>query len=87
MKEWSHEEIGLLFTSMNNKEIQRITGRSMSGILRKRYRMTGHTVEEENWRYEYDTEDDKAIKEFKKLQSEERLKKLCRDLGVRIGGM
>ena len=48
---------------------------------------SGITVEEENWRYDYDTEDDKAIKEFKKLQSEERLKKLCRDLGVRIGGM
>ena len=87
MKEWSHEEIGLLFTSMSNREIQKITGRSMGGILRKRYRMTGHTVEEDNWRDEYDTEDDKAIREYKALKNEEHMARRCRELGVRLGGM
>ena len=87
MKEWTSEEIDLLFTPMSNKEIQRITGRSIDGILRKRYRMTGHTVEEDNWRDEYDTADEKAIKEYHALRNEEHLKRMCRSLGVRLGGM
>ena len=84
---WSSEDKALLKTDMSNEQIDKLTGRTPEAVRRARYTYTGHFVEKDKG---IETREEKlfeAEREYHKLQKEQRLKELCRQLGVRIGGM
>ena len=63
------------------------TGRTSEAVKRARYVYTGHSVEKDKG---FETKEEKLFemeKKVHKLQKEQHLKDLCRQLGVRIGGM
>ena len=84
---WSPEEKALLKTDLTAEEIAARTGRTSEAVRRARYTYTGHFVEKSK---ALKTKEDKLFEmeyRCRKLKREEDLIKLCKTLGVRIGGM
>ena len=84
---WTIEEKQLLKTDMTTEEIAEATGRTHESIKRARYSYTGHSVEKSK---ALTTNEEKLFemeRKCRKLKREEDLIKLCKTLGVRIGGM
>lgn len=84
---WTSEEKRMLRSEMTNEEIARETGRSVKAVVSARYRHTGHQVQRSKWRDPYQTEIGIAKEKVSKIEKEARLLALCKQLGVRIGGM
>ena len=84
---WSTEDKQLLKTDMSNDQIMKLTGRTEEAVRRARYVYTGHFVEKGRG---IETKEEKlfqAEERYHKLLKEQRLKDLCKQLGVRLGGM
>ena len=85
---WTTEHKQLLKTDMTTEELVRVTGRTPEAVRRARYTYTGHFVGKGQRQIE--TKEEKlfqAEERYHKLQREQHLKDLCKQLGVRIGGM
>ena len=87
MNKWSPEHKQLLKTDMTAEQIAEITGRTVEGVRRARYAYTGHSVEKAKQITTYEDKLFEMERKYHQIQKEERLKALCRQLGVRIGGM
>ena len=84
---WSTEEKSLLKTNMTAEQIAEITGRTPKAVRKSRYTYTGHSVEEGK---QLTTHEERLIemeRKYRQIQKEERLKALCKQLGVRLGSM
>lgn len=46
---WTEQELELLKSNKSNEEISWLTGRSVMAVKSKRYKYTGHYVEEDEW--------------------------------------
>ena len=49
IQHWSEEELDLLKSNKSNEEISNLTGRTVMAVRTKRYKYTGHYVEEDEW--------------------------------------
>lgn len=84
---WTTEHKQLFKTDMTNEQIVEITGRTPEAVRRARYTYTGHSVEKSKG---FETKEEKlfqAEERYHKLLKKQRLKDLCKQLGVRLGGM
>ena len=84
---WTAEEKKLLKTDMTTEQIAEATGRTKEAVRRARYTYTGHFVEKGKG---FTTAEEKlfeAERRYHKVQKEQRLIRLSKELGVRIGGM
>ena len=86
-KKWTAEEKKLLKTNMTASQIAEATGRTMEAVRRARYTYTGHFVEEGKGQITNEERLFEAERRYHKVQKEQRLIALCKQLGVRIGGM
>ena len=84
---WTREQKDLLFSEMTNEEIAKAVGRSVTSVKRARYYYTGHEVEFSRW--QLDTQENAILKheqKAKRVANEQRIKDLCKRLGVRLYG-
>jgi len=86
-EKWTAEEKKLLKTNMTTEQIAEATGRTMEAVRRARYTYTGHSVEEGKGQTTSEERLFEAERRYHKVQKEQRIIALCKQLGVRIGGM
>ena len=81
---WTKEQKIMLKSDMTNEEIAAETGRTVNSVRKGRYAYTGHSCDNPKIK----THEEKlfeAEKRAMQVRKEERLKELCKILGVRIG--
>ena len=87
-EKWSAEEKALLKSEMTAEEISVKIGRTVEAVKRARYTYTGHMLQKGGrWLETNEERLFEAEREYRRIQKEERLKHLCKQLGVRIAGM
>ena len=85
-EKWSREHKALLKTDMTTEQIVKITGRTPDAVKRARYVYTGHSSLKDRCPETYEEKLFEAERKYRKIEKEQRLKELCKQLGVRIGG-
>ena len=83
---WTNEQKEMLHSSMTNEEIAQATGRSLASVKRGRYYYTGHEVEFSKWQLAREAAILEHEQKARRVANEERLKNLCKQLGVRLYG-
>lgn len=83
---WTREQKDLLFSDMTNEEIAEATGRSLISIKSARYYYTGHQVEPAKALEARERAILMQEQKARRVANEQRLKDLCRQLGVRLYG-
>ena len=86
-EKWSKEHKDLLKTDMTTEQIAEVTGRTPDAVRRARYVYTGHSSQKDRCPETYEEKLFEAERKYLEIQREQRIKDLCRQLGVRIGGM
>jgi len=82
---WSPEEKALLKSDLTAEEIAVRTGRTSEAVRRARYTYTGHTLQKGGKWLKTDEERlFEAERKYRIVEKEQKLKDLCKQLGVRI---
>ena len=83
---WTKDKRDLLFSDMTNEEIAKATGHTITSVKRARYYYTGHEVEFSKWQLAREAAILEHEQKARRVANEQRLKDLCRQLGVRLYG-
>lgn len=80
---WTEEELSLLKSNKSNDEIAGLTGRSAIAVRTKRYKYTGHYVQEDEWNEYVPRLVSLSLTQEEKV---ERIKNMAMQMKIRLKG-